>query len=223
MPTNLPMAGSLMTESDLTFEILRWSVLIGCGLVASWTDLKGRRIPNWLTFPMVLTGLFCMLVHGGWAWTGGLADSFLGIIVVSLPLLIVYALGGGGAGDVKFMMGVGAWAGVDLGMYLLGGVMVLGFCYAIAAAAFRGELKELWYGVIAESLHLVTKRKGGGATLPDVVSETTVNIEGGAVVESGSGHGQVPSSEGESKSTAIWAFGPIMLVGIILGGLVFYL
>ena len=159
-----------------------------------------------------------MLVHGGLSWTSGVGDSFLGIIVVSLPLLIVYALGGGGAGDVKFMMGVGAWAGVDLGMYLLGAVMILGFCYAIAAAAFRGELKALWYGVIAESMHLVTKRKGGDATLPALAGDAGGDLDGGSV-----GDSAASAPEGESKSTAIWAFGPIMLVGIVIGGVVFYL
>ena len=207
-----------MTDPDLTFEILRWCVLIGCGLIASWTDLKDRRIPNWLTFPMVVTGLFCMLMHGGLSWTGGLGDSFLGIFVVSLPLLLVYALGGGGAGDVKFMMGVGAWAGVDLGLYLLGAVMILGFCYALAAAGIRGELKELWYGVVAESLHLVTKRKGGDATLPAMAGDSNGSLKGESVDES-----EAPTYEGQSKSTAIWAFGPIMFVGIVIGGVVFYL
>ena len=207
-----------MTDPDFMFDILRWTVLIGCGIAASWTDLKSRRIPNWLTFPMVVTGLFCMLAHGGFGWTGGLGDSFLGIVLVSMPLLLVYALGGGGAGDVKFMMGVGAWSGVDLGMYLLGGVMILGFCYAIGAAAFRGELKELCYGVFAESLHLVSKRKGGSATLPAIAGEA-----GGTLGDSSEGGDPQSPPEGGSKSTAIWAFGPIMLAGIILGGVVYSL
>ena len=210
----------MMPELDLKFEILRWTVLLGAGLVASLTDIKDRRIPNWLTFPMVITGLFCMLVHGGLSWTGGLGDSFLGIIVVSLPLLIVYALGGGGAGDVKFMMGVGAWAGVDLGIYLLAAVMFLGFCYAIVAATLRGELQQLWYGVIAESLHLITQRKGGDATLPAIATE-------GAESDSGSQLSESPTADGSAanatKSTAIWAFGPIMFVGLFLGGAVYYI
>ena len=209
----------MMPELDLKFEILRWAVLLGAGLVASLTDIKDRRIPNWLTFPMVITGLFCMLLHGGLSWTSGLGDSFLGIIVVSLPLLIVYALGGGGAGDVKFMMGAGAWAGVDLGIYLLGAVMFLGFCYAIVAATLRGELKELWYGVIAESLHLVTQRKGGDATLPAIATE---GAESEAATQFSDASTSDPAEAGTTKSTAIWAFGPIMFVGLILGGVVYY-
>ncbi|MCH2163018.1 MAG: A24 family peptidase [Phycisphaerales bacterium] len=206
-----------MTEPDPAFELLRWTVLIGCGLVASWTDLGSRRIPNWLTFPMVVTGLVCMLVHGGLGWIGGLGDSFLGILVVSMPLLLVYALGGGGAGDVKFMMGVGAWSGVDLGLYLLGGVMVLGFFYAIAAAAVRGELRQLWYGVFAECMHLVTKRRSGSATLPAIAGDPVGDLEKSHGTE---GVGSSSEPESGSKSTAVWAFGPIMLVGIIIGGLV---
>ena len=201
-----------MFESVETFTFLQWSVMIGCGCLASVIDLMERRIPNWLTFSMVCSGLIAMTIHGGFSLEGGLADSLLGLFVVSLPLLFVYALGGGGAGDVKFMMGVGAWSGVDLGLYLLGGVMICGFMYAIIIAAARRELKLLWYGVFAETLRLITRKKvaqAPTATLPPLESS-----------EHKTGEERISEDEAPvESSTMVWAYGPVMLFGLILGGI----
>ena len=201
-----------MFESVETFTFLQWSVMIGCGCLASVIDLMERRIPNWLTFSMVFSGLIAMTIHGGFSLEGGLADSLLGLFVVSLPLLFVYALGGGGAGDVKFMMGVGAWSGVDLGLYLLGGVMVCGFLYAIIMAAARRELKLLWYGVYAETLRLITRKKitqASRATLPPLESS------GQKASESAVSEDEPPVE----ATTVAWAYGPVMLFGVIVGGI----
>jgi Flp pilus assembly protein protease CpaA len=198
-----------MFESIETFTLVQWGVMLVCGCVASLIDLMKRRIPNWLTFSMVFSGLIALTVHGGLSLSGGLADSLLGLIVVSLPLLFVYALGGGGGGDVKFMMGVGAWSGVDLGLYLLGGVMVCGFIYAILMATFRGEFKLLWYGVFAEILRLITRKKTASAhtaTLPPLESSAASEGEGSFDSDAGS-------------STMVWAFGPVMLFGLVIGGI----
>ncbi len=200
--------GVPMFDSIETFTLLQWVVMLGCGCVASVIDLMERRIPNWLTFSMVFSGLIAMTFHGGLSATGGLIDSLLGLFVVSLPLLVVYALGGGGAGDVKFMMGVGAWSGLDLGLYLLGGVMVCGFMYAIIMASARGELKLLWYGVFAETLRLITRKKASAehsATLPPLESSDL-------------GQDEENEMQGPKSSAMVWAYGPVMLFGLILGG-----
>ncbi|MFM8393464.1 MAG: prepilin peptidase, partial [Acidobacteriota bacterium] len=67
-------------------------------------DLRERRIPNVLVFPAMLVGTcFHLLtgVEGRLAGVKGLATGFL-------LLLIPYAVGGMKAGDVKFLMAIGA-------------------------------------------------------------------------------------------------------------------
>src|ERR1700752_1107412 len=66
------------------------------------------RVPNWLTFHLILAGLlFAAWCHGlaGLVWALEGAALGLGLL---LPL---YAIGGMGAGDVKLLAGVGAWVG----------------------------------------------------------------------------------------------------------------
>ncbi|MEZ6044397.1 MAG: A24 family peptidase [Planctomycetaceae bacterium] len=62
-------------------------------IVAAWIDGKELRVPNWITFPMVLSGLiYCTWVGG----LSGLGESLLGMCV-GLLCLLPYAVGGMGA------------------------------------------------------------------------------------------------------------------------------
>ncbi len=86
-------------------------------LVVARYDLRERRIPNFLVFPAMLFGLLLHLILGsGWVgrWQGG-----LGIVAGFLLLLIPYAVGGMKAGDVKFLMAIGALAGWEATLRVL--------------------------------------------------------------------------------------------------------
>lgn len=80
-------------------------------IVAAVIDGKQLKVPNWITFPMVLSGL---AYHGFAYGLGEFAEGgFLGSLAATgmglACLLPIYAVGGMGAGDVKLMAGMGAW------------------------------------------------------------------------------------------------------------------
>lgn len=75
-------------------------------VVAAIIDGVQLRVPNWLTFPLVLSGWAYAGLCLGWT---GLGWSLLGSVIGLLLLLPAYAVGGMGAGDVKLLAGVGAW------------------------------------------------------------------------------------------------------------------
>jgi prepilin peptidase CpaA len=96
--------------------------------IAVVTDLRRRRIPNWLTGGALAVGLAGGFVLGG--PSGGLsalAGATLGLVM----LLPFYAAGGMGAGDVKLLAAVGALLGpeplLSVAFYgaLVGGLMSL--------------------------------------------------------------------------------------------------
>jgi len=89
------------------FVIRFLAPLLG-GLLAMITDIRDRRIPNALSVSLCLLGLLFRTATGGWP---GCLDSFLGFAVGFAVLFLLYAVGGGGAGDVKFMAAVGTWLG----------------------------------------------------------------------------------------------------------------
>lgn len=71
-------------------------------------DFKTRKIPNYVTFPFMIVGLLIALLQKSFI---GLTFSLTGILIGLLIFIIPYALGLLGAGDVKLMMGIGAWVG----------------------------------------------------------------------------------------------------------------
>jgi prepilin peptidase CpaA len=78
-------------------------------VVAAVIDFRSRRIPNWLTAAIAVTGLAQALawnhsIIGGWMSAVGLLVG----LAINLPL---FALNLRGGGDVKLFAGVGAWLG----------------------------------------------------------------------------------------------------------------
>jgi prepilin peptidase CpaA len=111
-------------------------------IIAAITDIRSRRIPNYLTLAGVLLGIGLNTWLGGWA---GLLYSVKGLGLAMLVYLPLYALRGMGAGDVKLMAAVGSitgagnWFSIFLYTALLGGVI------AIIATLATGRLKKtLW-------------------------------------------------------------------------------
>ena len=110
--------------------------------VATYTDLRSRRIPNWLVLPFMAAGMVVQGWLGGWA---GLGRSIEGLALAGFLFGIFFVLGGMGAGDVKLCAAIGAWVGPKQMLLALvitgivGGIMAIG--YAVAGG-FMGELMK---------------------------------------------------------------------------------
>lgn len=108
--------------------------------VAFFVDVKSGKLPNWLTMPALLIGVaFHAAVHG---W-GGLSHSLLGSLVGFALLFVLFLIGGGGGGDVKFMAALGAWFGPVLVVivFVVSAVLALIITVGVVAAkmAFRAK------------------------------------------------------------------------------------
>jgi prepilin peptidase CpaA len=101
------------------------TVLVVAAVIDGWK----LRVPNWITFPLIIGGWVYSAVYFGWV---GLAWSVLGTTVGLGLLLPAYAIGGMGAGDVKLLAGIGAWAWSAATLYsfcvsaVIGGVIAVG-------------------------------------------------------------------------------------------------
>jgi prepilin peptidase CpaA len=108
--------------------------------VATFTDLRSRRIPNWLVLPFMVAGVAISGWLHGWH---GIGQSLAGLGLGALLLGALFLMGGMGMGDVKLCAAIGAWIGPSQLMIALvltamaGGVMAL--CWA-AAGGFLGDL-----------------------------------------------------------------------------------
>jgi prepilin peptidase CpaA len=121
-------------------SIAWWPVLIAL-IIATASDLRSRRIPNWLVFPLLVSGLIVSGITGGWH---GVEQSALGIFLAAAALGIFYLLGAMGMGDVKLCAAIGAWIGPSqLGLALVmtgfaGGVIA--FVWAVCGGFLRESL-----------------------------------------------------------------------------------
>jgi prepilin peptidase CpaA len=110
-------------------------------VVAAIIDGVKLKVPNWLTFPLILSGWVFSAVSysmNGDPWLHGLGWSLLGTLVGLLLLLPLYSIGGIGAGDVKLLMGCGAWVHVTATFYAFAVGTIVGGVLAIAMALLSG-------------------------------------------------------------------------------------
>lgn len=109
--------------------------------MATFTDLRARRIPNALSFGGAALGLLVNAVHFGIA---GAVLAVLGWALCLVCFLPLYLTGGTAAGDVKLIAMVGAFLGPMNGF--------VACAFALLAGASLGTLVMAWRGYVAPRL-----------------------------------------------------------------------
>jgi prepilin peptidase CpaA len=140
---------------DLPQVLEAWPVVLLCTMliVAAAIDFWKLKVPNWLTFPMILSGWISGLVmHGGEGLLASVVLSFFGLGLL-LPL---YAIGGMGAGDVKMQAGFGSWVGVIYGLSSGFWIVLYGFCLAAVIGGVIALGMMVWRGDFFQNRKNVT-------------------------------------------------------------------
>lgn len=103
---------------------------------AGITDLRSRRIPNWLTLGTLVCALVLRAVDGLGPLAMGASGAALGLAIS----IVLFGLGAVGGGDGKLLIGVGAFLGYEgfVGALLLIGV--LGGLLGLVEAVRRGVI-----------------------------------------------------------------------------------
>ncbi len=109
--------------------------------VASAFDLRIRKIPNWLTFSMIFSGIILNSYDHGLM---GFEHSFFGFIIGILFLLIPFTLGGVGAGDVKLLGALGSLLGPVLIFKIILVSAVFGGIFSLFFVIGKRRIKEVF-------------------------------------------------------------------------------
>jgi prepilin peptidase CpaA len=125
-------------EQILFMRTIAWWPTVAVLAVATVTDLRSRRIPNWLVLPFLVAGVIVSGWMRGWH---GIGQSFAGLALGGFLFGVLAWMGGMGMGDVKLLAAIGAWiwpqqliiAMVMTG--IAGGVMAI--CWAVAGGFLR--------------------------------------------------------------------------------------
>jgi prepilin peptidase CpaA len=138
-----------------------WWIVIGACAVAGMYDVTQHRIPNWLTAPLLVTGVCLAGMRIGWE---GVGEHMLSCIILALPYVLLYTFAGGGAGDAKLMGALGAWLGLRSGITVLLTVaiagIVLGIIFTLYGRRLRTALIHLKRMIMAAVL--LFGRRGNG-------------------------------------------------------------
>ena len=133
-------------------------VVLVCTAIAAATDWHNFTIRNFITLPLVASGI---IYHAFFGDAKGLADSVGAVCLVGVILFIPYALGAMGAGDLKLMAGVAAWLGIQQTFYVLVASSIAAGVYALILLVQPGDLKRtllnfqvMYYKLRALSAHL---------------------------------------------------------------------
>ena len=129
-------------------------------LAAVITDLRTRRIPNWLTGALAAAGLGMSFAGGGLTP----AQAALGLLAGLLLMMPAHVIGATGAGDVKLMAAVGAMIGPGLTLRAFVFTAIAGGVLAVLVAARRGRLSETVYGTTQLVTSPVSSRPAINAT-----------------------------------------------------------
>ena len=132
----------LEPRSVLLFPLL-------CALLMAGSDVKSRRIPNYLTLTTALSGL---AFRGACYGISGLIEGFLGLLLGFGLLFLPYYLKGMGAGDVKALAALGAWLGPKSTFFLF---IYMGLAGGILALAFLWWRGLLWQKLRQAKVYVV--------------------------------------------------------------------
>ena len=136
--------------------------LLAMLVVAAVTDIRARRIPNWLTLSVAVAGLAQSLTPWG---VVGPSKSILGLALGFAVTFLLYILGGRGAGDVKLTAGIGAWLGPLPVLVVLMAAAIVSLVLALAQSMYQGRLLDLFRNTGLMLVSLLNVRRLGAATV----------------------------------------------------------
>jgi prepilin peptidase CpaA len=111
---------------------------------AAWCDATTHRIPNQIT----VAGLVAALILRAGLGVDAVIHGLIGVCLTLLVSLVLYVLRAIGGGDVKLLVGVGAFLGSSEILGAMALIAVLGAAFALLSVIRRGLLPLLIFNTL---------------------------------------------------------------------------
>lgn len=161
-----------MPVSGMNMSIDRMALYLPLVMLLAWaavTDVRERRIPNWLTLTVWMTGLAQSC--SPWALIP-LRQAIYGSLIGFGLEFLLYIVGGRGAGDVKLLAGIGAWIGATPVLWVFAAAAIVSLIVVLVQCAVQHKLGALF--------------RNTGVTLMALANVRRLGAE--HVIETGKGH-----------------------------------
>lgn len=121
--------------------LIIYIILALCLLIASFYDATQKKIPNWISLILIVSGL-------GWNFFSaegiGSSDCVAGLVVGLLLMLPGYIFASMGAGDVKLMAAIGSVLGFDAILNVVLYTYIVIFVIAFSYITVKGDLLKFF-------------------------------------------------------------------------------
>ncbi|CAI6079137.1 A24 family peptidase [Cohnella sp. JJ-181] len=132
-------------------------------LCACWTDIRRMEIPNILCLVFAAGGFVFQLAAAG---SGGVWFALGGFATGLVPLWLLHAAKGLGAGDVKWFAAFGVWAGASAVLQLAAASMLIAGAIAVVLLSCRIPLVRPWALKLRWPWGIHPAHAGKGAKFP---------------------------------------------------------
>src|SRR3954452_20522224 len=122
-------------------QLLTLVPLLAMLCIAAGIDWRERRIPNWLTVVMALSGIVSSFLAGHVASP---PQAILGMLVGFAIPFVLFAMGALGGGDVKLLAGIGAWLGPIIVVKVFLAAAIVGMLIVLVQSAKQKRLSVLF-------------------------------------------------------------------------------
>lgn len=115
------------------------AIAVGIAIFGGVYDFFTNRIPNWWTYPAMAIGICISAFYGGWTGAGMAA---LAVLAAFFLYFFLFVFGVMGAGDVKLLMAIGAFAEPKFIFWVAIVAIFVGGVYAVIDLIFAGRLVQ---------------------------------------------------------------------------------
>lgn len=147
-------------------------------IVAAYTEMKSRKIPNYLTYGAIICAVTGSFISGG---LPGLQNSVLGLLIgggVFLPFCLVGALGGG---DFKLMAAAGAIVAYPMIFWALYYTCLSGGVLALLYMIWSGRFLSSFENIFRMLLGMKRKEKPGEGLKKEITVPYGIAIAAGTL------------------------------------------
>jgi prepilin peptidase CpaA len=120
--------GAALKAFDMSPAQFIVTLAVALAVTAAFTDVRYRRIPNRLTYPLMVIGLLAQTAFHGW---GGLVSALEGSLLFGGIFLVFYLIRAMGAGDVKLAAALGCIVGPSASLQVMFATAMAGGVLAV--------------------------------------------------------------------------------------------